>query len=97
MLDGIIAIYHFTDKDILSIYQKKYNSISKYNNFIEIFNKIYLVDLVHAMTIFFKKKDNKKIQCSTNTSTRKIYVTFVYKYAGGLKKTSVLYNIYYKL
>jgi hypothetical protein len=36
MLDGKMAIFYFTDKGILS----KYNSISEFNNFIEILNKI---------------------------------------------------------
>jgi 5-methylcytosine-specific restriction endonuclease McrBC regulatory subunit McrC len=64
----------FARRCILSIHQKKYKSISEYNNLIEILNKIY------------EKKTTKKHK-KTNTSTKKIYVTFVYTYAGGLTKT----------
>jgi hypothetical protein len=43
MLKGKMATYHFTDdadECILATCQKKYNSISEYNNFVEILNKI---------------------------------------------------------
>jgi hypothetical protein len=59
MLDGKMAIYHFTDKCILSIHQKKYNSISEYNNLIGILNKIYLM---HAM----KKRQQKNKHINKN-------------------------------
>jgi hypothetical protein len=57
MLDGKMVINHFTDKCILSIHQKMYNSISEYNNFIEVLNKIYLM---HAIMIFLTKKRQEK-------------------------------------
>jgi hypothetical protein len=41
MLDGEIAKFHIIGMCTLSIYQKKYDSILKYNNFIEILNKMH--------------------------------------------------------
>jgi hypothetical protein len=52
MLDEKMSIFHFTGKCIISIHQKKYNSISEYNTFIEILN--------NAMMIFLTKKKTTK-------------------------------------
>jgi hypothetical protein len=40
MLDGKMQMNHFTGKCIPEKVKKNYNSISEYNNFIEILNKI---------------------------------------------------------
>jgi hypothetical protein len=73
MLDEKMSIFHFTGKCIISIHQKKYNSISEYNTFIEILN--------NAMMIFLtkKKKQQKKQQNTTYTSTKKkLHAIYIY-------------------